>query len=180
MAKKPEPKAADKCACGSGSTYAECCGRYHSNIELPISTPIDLVRARFSAYVYCKVPFLIASTHPESKDYCIDEEVIGSKRTKRSIWSKQLEARCLDTDFINLEFGEDADTTSAQVNDSGFADVNIVLERKPISALKYDKIGEKITVKKTEKGGFLYISGKTEIVNLSNPVKKKTSIRQMN
>ena len=179
-AKKPEPKAAEKCACGSGSTYGDCCGKYHSSPDSPIDTPIALIRARFSAYVYCKIPFLLASTHPESKEYCLDEEVVGSKRTKRSIWAKQLEARSLETDFTNLAFSDETEAASAQVNDSGFADVNIVLERKPVAVLKYDKIGEKITVKKTENGGFLHISGRTEVIDLSNPVKKKTSIRQMN
>lgn len=96
---------------------------------MPVETPEKLVRARFSAFIYMKIPYLLDSTHPESKDYCQDEEVVGSKRTKKQIWSKQLESRAADMDFANLKFEGES------VQDDG-VQVSIVLDRKPKSSTK--------------------------------------------
>jgi len=173
-----EPLPTDQCACGSNLKYADCCQKFHLDPKKLIDSPFKLIRARFSAYVYTKIPFLLESTHPESKDYCIEEEIIGSKRTKRTIWAKQLEARSMETDFKNLYFENELE--DSQVNELGYASVSITLNRKPKSSTKFDSVRETILAKKNPDGGYLYISGKTDIITSENPQQKKLAIRQMN
>ena len=173
-----EPNPTDLCGCKSGRVYSECCMPLHQDPQAPIDSATKLVRARFSAYVYSKISFLLLSTHPESKDYEKDEEAIGSKRSKRTIWQKQLEARATDTEFANLQFVDE--TESDIVDDNGLASVSITLDRRPKSSLKFDKIAERITVKKSSSGGFLYLGASSEIVELKNPQQKVVKKKQMN
>ena len=124
--KELEVDASSKCACGSDKAYSECCGRFHPEGAANADTPDALVRARFSAFVYMKIGYLLQSTHPESKDYCLEEEVVGSKRTKRQIWKKQLEARASELDFANLSF----DDGSEELNATGdVANLKLSLDR---------------------------------------------------
>ena len=76
-------------------------------------------------------------------------------------------------DFANLQFqGEIIDS-------DGNIQVQIALDRKPKSSTKYDKCNEKITVKKTNEGGYLYLGGKTDVIESNNEVQKKVTIRNM-
>lgn len=162
-----------KCACGSGSTYSDCCGVFHLESSGNADSPEALVRARFSAFVYMKIGYLLQSTHPESKDYCLEEEVVGSKRTRRQIWKKQLEARAGELDFSNLSFGEGG----AEFNAIGdVATLKLTLDRKPKTSMKWDKCAETITCKKSEDGGWMYLAGKTEVTEENNPKPKQVKI----
>jgi SEC-C motif domain protein len=56
------------CPCGSGNTYAACCGRYHAPgtdgaAALPAPTPEALMRSRYSAYVIGLIDYLLATWH---------------------------------------------------------------------------------------------------------------------
>jgi len=56
------------CPCGSGATYAACCGRWHQGEPAP--TPEALMRSRYSAFVLENERYLLATWHlrkrPES------------------------------------------------------------------------------------------------------------------
>ena len=162
-----------KCACGSDAKYSECCGKFHPEGSVNADTPEALVRARFSAFVYMKIGYLLQSTHPESKDYCLEEEVVGSKRTRRQIWKKQLEARAGELDFSSLSFGEGGEELSAT---GDVATLKLTLDRKPKASMKWDKCAETITCKKGEDGGWMYLAGRTEVTEENNPKPKQVKI----
>ncbi|MGZ4958915.1 MAG: YchJ family protein [Methylomonas sp.] len=79
----------ETCLCGSGQTYPECCGRYHSG-ELAPPTAEALMRSRFSAYARRDVDYLLASWDPGKRPATIDFsketaewqklEIIGTKK----------------------------------------------------------------------------------------------------
>ena len=89
------------------------------------------------------------------------------------IWSKQIEARAAEMDFANLQFQGEL------IDSDGNTQVQIGLDRKPKSSMKYDKCSEKITVKKSNGGGYLYLGGKTDVIEANNEVQKKVTIRNM-
>lgn len=54
------------CPCGSGVTYAECCGLFHSGAAIP-PTALALMRSRYSAFAIGDEPYLLASWHPTTR-----------------------------------------------------------------------------------------------------------------
>ena len=65
----PVAKVDPKCPCGSGEEYASCCQPHHDGTApAEAVTPEAIVRARFSAYVKNVPKYIVASTHPDSKD----------------------------------------------------------------------------------------------------------------
>ena len=65
--------AMEPCPCGSGQSYARCCGRLHKDINAyKLATASQVVRARYSAYAKKQAEFLMASTHPLHKDFDTD------------------------------------------------------------------------------------------------------------
>lgn len=52
------------CPCGSGQTYAQCCGRYHAGAAAPDAA--HLMRSRYSAYVRGLADYLRATWHPDT------------------------------------------------------------------------------------------------------------------
>ena len=65
----PIAKVVTKCPCGSGKEYATCCQPHHDGTATAEAlTPEAIVRARFSAYVKNVPKYIVASTHPDSKD----------------------------------------------------------------------------------------------------------------
>lgn len=59
------------CLCGSGQTYTDCCGRFHSGEQTP-DTAEQLMRSRFSAYVSRNVDYLLASWDQSKRPATID------------------------------------------------------------------------------------------------------------
>lgn len=56
----------DRCPCGSGDTYPECCGRFHAGAaEAP--TARALMAARFSAFAVGDEAYLRRSWHPATR-----------------------------------------------------------------------------------------------------------------
>ena len=55
-----------QCPCGSGNTYAECCEQIISGSR-PATTAEQLMRARYSAYVFAQMDFVFESTHPDHR-----------------------------------------------------------------------------------------------------------------
>jgi uncharacterized protein YchJ len=65
----PVAKVDPRCPCGSGTEYASCCQPHHDGTAPGDAvTPENIVRARFSAYVKNVPKYIVASTHPDSKD----------------------------------------------------------------------------------------------------------------
>ncbi len=57
----------DKCPCGSGQAYSECCEPIIKG-ERAAETPEQVMRARYSAYAKVETDYLQASLHPDKKD----------------------------------------------------------------------------------------------------------------
>ena len=60
--------AKEKCPCGSGSLYGDCCSPYHSGLKFP-EAPSDVLKTRYSAFYYRIIPYIISTTHPVGRDY---------------------------------------------------------------------------------------------------------------
>jgi len=66
---KNKPHAATAaCPCGSGKTYADCCGRWHAGLAegQNAPTPEALMRSRYSAYGLGLIDYLLATWHPST------------------------------------------------------------------------------------------------------------------
>ena len=55
------------CPCGSTNPYSECCEPIISG-DRPATTAEQLMRARYSGYVFAKMDFIFDSTHPEHRE----------------------------------------------------------------------------------------------------------------
>lgn len=54
------------CPCGSGTPYSECCEQIISGGQSAV-TAEQLMRARYSAYVFAEMDFIFESTHPDHR-----------------------------------------------------------------------------------------------------------------
>ncbi len=79
------------CPCGSGQKYKKCCARYHKGVAAPDA--LALMKSRYSAYAAGKSRYIIATTHPDNRDYTTD--------MKR--WRKEIDDFCRHTRFETLE-----------------------------------------------------------------------------
>jgi len=63
--KSPRTK---ECPCGSGQSYADCCGVWHGGLALGNHAPAPeaLMRSRYSAYVLGLIDYLMATWHPST------------------------------------------------------------------------------------------------------------------
>ncbi|WP_026127245.1 YchJ family protein [Nocardiopsis xinjiangensis] len=59
------PAAGADCPCGSGRTYAECCGLLHAGTSRA-STAEQLMRSRYSAFAVGDQAYLRRSWHPDT------------------------------------------------------------------------------------------------------------------
>ena len=154
------------CSCGSGAAYDSCCKKFHDS--LTAGSPEQVVRGRFSALVYNYVPFLIATTHPDNKDFCGEdtaEQMMSSKRSKRDIWAKDLKKFCEDYEFKELAFGE-------QVVNEADAELSLTLNRRKKGEMSWDTIDEKSRFKKDAKGAWAYIGSSMVIKPAADGPKK--------
>ncbi len=64
------------CPCGTGLTYAECCGPLHGGVR-PATTAVALMRSRFSAFAVGDAAYLLTSWHPATRpaDLTLDESI---------------------------------------------------------------------------------------------------------
>lgn len=75
MSKHPlaRPDADQRCPCGSGLTYSECCGPVHAG-ERDAPTAEALMRSRFSAFVVGDSDYLLRSWHPHTRPQSLQAE----------------------------------------------------------------------------------------------------------
>ena len=67
------------CPCGTGRTYAVCCGRYHTGEAAPDAEA--LMRSRYSAFVTGNADYLRATWHPDTRPDELGLDVPGAPRT---------------------------------------------------------------------------------------------------
>jgi SEC-C motif domain protein len=56
----------DRCPCGSGDAYDDCCGRYLTDSRLA-PTAEALMRSRYTAFATGDVDYLLATWHPSTR-----------------------------------------------------------------------------------------------------------------
>ncbi|KAA8497834.1 UPF0225 protein [Porphyridium purpureum] len=81
------------CGCGSGASYRSCCEPFHSGTVVE-RTAADVLRARFCAYKYRLVRYLIKSVSPSS--------LLAKQQTPRR-WAAEIASFCDDYQFVELE-----------------------------------------------------------------------------
>jgi SEC-C motif-containing protein len=59
------------CPCGSRLTYIACCGPFHGGTATA-STPLELMRCRYSAFAIRDVGYLLATWHPATRPVSVD------------------------------------------------------------------------------------------------------------
>ena len=101
------------CLCGSGLTYAKCCGRYHSGEHHP-PTAEALMRSRFTAYALRDADYLLVSWDAGKRPMVIDfsketaqwHKLIivdtrkGGERTAKASWNSRLSTRKTDANIF--------------------------------------------------------------------------------
>ncbi|EKX41180.1 hypothetical protein GUITHDRAFT_153879 [Guillardia theta CCMP2712] len=97
------PEDSESCACCSGASYGECCKQIHDGVRWP-STPLEMIRSRYSAYAYRLPTWIMDSTHSTNPDW----------RSQRNKWRNELLGFCDGFDFVRLEIlkeegGQDSD-----------------------------------------------------------------------
>jgi len=82
------------CPCGSGGLYQDCCSPFHKKEKI-LGAPIDVLRTRFTAFVWRMPQHIIETTHPTCRDYIKDKEV----------WAKDLNRDGMfdSYEFVSLE-----------------------------------------------------------------------------
>jgi SEC-C motif-containing protein len=59
-------QAGQRCPCGTGLTYGECCERAHTD-TVPAATAQVLMRSRFSAFAVGDTDYLLRTWHPDTR-----------------------------------------------------------------------------------------------------------------
>ena len=153
------PAGDSQCSCGTGKKYSDCCEPIHSGAN-PSPSPIELVRARFSALCNVLPAFIVASTHPDAKEYVPeDAEVVGvgSKRSKRVIWEKDVLRFAEGWDFKDFELVNEAEDSAPPVDGSD-AFVSVRLQRKTKNTLKWERVDERLRLRQRADGKWAYVS----------------------
>nr|BFF27092.1 hypothetical protein GCM10025732_50570 [Glycomyces mayteni] len=66
-----KPARPTQCPCGSGETYAACCGRFHTGAAAA-PTAEALMRSRYSAFAVGDEPYLLRTWHPGTRPDRLD------------------------------------------------------------------------------------------------------------
>lgn len=77
----------EKCFCGSGKSYENCCKIAHVNIK-NVKTAEQLMRSRYSAFVLSNVDYLSKSWHSTTRPKSKKEFQEITDWTKSVIWEK--------------------------------------------------------------------------------------------
>lgn len=87
------------CPCGSGVPYSECCEPIISG-DRQAKTAEQLMRARYSGYVFAKMDFVFESTHPDHRE--------GYDHAGTKEWAET--AEWLGLEIINTQKGGENDS----------------------------------------------------------------------
>lgn len=83
-----------QCPCSCGKTYENCCKIFHDGL-IP-SNALQLMRSRYSAYVYLKPDYIIKTTHPDNPNFRQDIQT----------WRSEILLFCKNTHFQDLKIIE--------------------------------------------------------------------------
>jgi SEC-C motif domain protein len=61
----PMPTDGERCPCGSGQAFGECCGPLLAGRAAP--TAVQLMRSRYTAFVIGDAAYLLATWHPSTR-----------------------------------------------------------------------------------------------------------------
>mmetsp|Transcript_1238 Transcript_1238/g.1329 ORF Transcript_1238/g.1329 Transcript_1238/m.1329 type:complete len:237 (-) Transcript_1238:62-772(-) len=103
------------CPCGTGKMYKTCCGPFHRKDILP-SSPLEVLRSRYTAYFWRLPLYIMDTTHPSCGDYMKD----------RLKWANHLNREGMfdSYDFVSFEHGPE------EISDDGtegFVDFKVSL-----------------------------------------------------
>lgn len=113
------------CPCGSGNTYSDCCEQIISG-TMQAKTAEQLMRARYSAYVFAKMDFIFASTHP---DHCQGYDHAGTKE-----WAESAEWQGLE--IVSTNRGGENDSIGEVEFIARFSDKGIAREHHEAGQFK--------------------------------------------
>lgn len=89
------------CPCGSGRTYADCCGRWHEGPRhLQAPTAEALMRSRYTAFVQDRLDYLRRTWHPDTRPATLVPNPPGLKWLGLRIVAHALQ----DADHATVEF----------------------------------------------------------------------------
>ena len=77
-----------KCPCNPSKLYADCCQKAHINIK-SVTTPEELMRSRYSAFVMANIDYLLKSHHSKTRPS-------NSEKKEILAWTKSVEWVKLD------------------------------------------------------------------------------------
>jgi hypothetical protein len=177
------PDGESLCLCDSKKKYSDCCQLLHNSIDAQQDIEVDatkVARARYTALRSELSSYLVASTHPNNKDYVsIEDESsrTGSKRTKREVWEKELKRFSEAWEFKDLTFTNEIEDSKVPA-DGIDASVSISLLRKPKNVSKWETINEIIQFRKNSEGKWAFLSSAVMVTKfeatMMNNVKGKS------
>lgn len=85
------------CPCGSNYAYERCCGRWHGGEAAPDAE--SLMRSRYSAFVMCNEPYLIATWHGAQRP-----KSIAFESTQKWLGLKIVDVRTTGENTAEVEF----------------------------------------------------------------------------
>ena len=80
----PGERESSLCPCKSQLNYGICCRPFHYGKAKP-NTAEQLMRSRYSAYFFRKVDYLVETTHPDTREKGLREEL--QKTIHQANWS---------------------------------------------------------------------------------------------
>ena len=146
----PSDPAATPCACGLGSSYAECCQPYHAEGRT-VESPERCLRSRFSAFAYRLPLHIITTTSRENRDY----------RSDKVAWARTLDREGMfdSFDFVRLAVGEAEAGASEGESYLSFTATLRPREAAAGEAAEEMSFSERSRFVRSKGGGWLYASG---------------------
>lgn len=86
------------CPCGSQDALSVCCARYWSGAQP--STPAALMRARYSAFAFGRLDFLLETLHPSRRAPDELEQIKLSQKNTQWLGLKVLAAADCEVEFV--------------------------------------------------------------------------------
>lgn len=146
----PEDADSQPCPCGGKSEteklYGQCCGPLHRG-ERKALTTTDVLRSRYSAFVWRLIPYIIESTHETCRDYLEDKVKWATSLNRYGMFDS--------FDFVKLDVGPEE--PSAEDENVGFIKFGVTLRANDESYLE-DHEGSVIPgqeTKMTERSKFI-------------------------
>ncbi|KAL7531518.1 hypothetical protein ACHAWF_003800 [Thalassiosira exigua] len=143
----PENADAEPCPCGSGESYAGCCGPLHRG-ERVCSTMTDVLRSRYSAFSWRNIKYVMDTTHETCRDY----------REDRVAWAKDLHKTGMfdSFEFVKLEPG--LEELNEDDENEGFVQFKVTLRAKE-DGQETDISERSRFLRDPSKGSWSYASG---------------------